>query len=156
MKKLLGTVAGLAFVLALPASTAWAQYPAANSIIIDDNTVVLGQTVTGTACCFQGPVNWIVQSTPRSVGSSFPNAQGIATITFVIPSDLDNGVHTLSASGFDLNGQPLTVTTTFTVAAAGGLTPTGSNTIPWLLIGLGSVAVGGTLVGVSKRRTAKI
>lgn len=156
MKKLLGTIAGLALALMLPASTAFAQgYTAPNSITINDPTTVRGQQVTSTACCFQGEVTWVMRSHPRTVGTSFPNAQGVATLTWTIPADAEIGNHTLSASGFDVNGIPLTVTTTFSVSAPGGLTPTGSNTIPWLLIGLGSVAVGGTMVSVAKRRSVK-
>lgn len=152
MKKLLGTVAGLALALALPVSAAWAQYPPANTIEMSDTTVTRGQNVTAQACCFSGTVNWTAQSTPRSVGTSQADANGVATITFAVPSDFENGTHTLFASGFDVNGAPLTLSTTFTVTS-GGLTPTGSNSIPWLLIGVGAVTVGSTFVGVSKRRS---
>ena len=155
MKKLLGTVAGLAFALALPMSAAWAQYPPGNIITIDDPTAVVGQTLTASACCFTGTVNWTAQSTPRSVGTSIADGNGVATITFTVPSDFDNGTHTLFASGFDLNGAPITLSTTFTVSGASGLTPTGSNSLPWMLIGVGAVTVGGTFVGVSKRRNSK-
>lgn len=152
MKKLLGTIAGLALALALPSSAAWAQYPAGNSITMNDTTVTPGQVVNSDACCFQGQVTWVAQSHPIVLGTSFPNAQGVATLTWTVPTHLTPGSHTLSASGFDVNGIPLTVRTTFTVVSGGGLTPTGSNTIPWLLIGLGSVAIGGTMVTVAKRR----
>ncbi|HVL90868.1 MAG TPA: hypothetical protein VM841_11615 [Actinomycetota bacterium] len=156
MKKLLGTVASLALALALPASTAWAQqYPTSNFVSMDDTTVVINQLVNSSACCFQGPVTWTMRSHPRVVGTSFPDTSGVARLTWRVPADAELGSHTLSASGTDINGIPLTVTTTFTVVRGtgrGGLTPTGSNTIPWLLIGLGSVAVGGTLVTVAKRR----
>lgn len=156
MKKLLGTVAGLALALALPISAAWAQYPPGNSIEINDATAVRGQSLTAIACCFDGTVNWTAQSTPRSVGTSTADSNGTATITFVVPSDFENGTHTLFASGFDLNGFPQTLSTTFTVSSSGGgLTPTGTNSIPWLLIGVGAVTVGGTFVGVSKRRAGK-
>lgn len=150
MRKLLGTAAGLALALALPVSTAWAQaYPPANSITVDKTSAARGETLTGTARCFQGPVTW--RAAGSTVGTSFPNAQGVATISFVV-GNLSTGSHTLSASGHDCNGIPLSLATVFSVRAAGGLTPTGSQTIPWLLVGFGSVAVGSTFVGVAKRR----
>ncbi|MGH2828889.1 MAG: hypothetical protein ACRDJM_00240 [Actinomycetota bacterium] len=152
MKKLLAVAAVMLLALGLPLSAAWAQYAPQNFVDVSSPTLLRGQPQTATACCFIGTVQWVAQSAPRTVGTSFADVNGVASITFTIPADFENGTHSITASGTGLNGSPLSVSTTFTVTGGRQLIPTGSKTLPWVLVGVGSVVVGGGFVGIARRR----
>ncbi|HVL90482.1 MAG TPA: LPXTG cell wall anchor domain-containing protein [Actinomycetota bacterium] len=172
-----GRAAAIALSVLAVSTTAWAQYPPQNFITVTPPTVVRGQLAIATACCFQGSVTWTAFSHPRHVGTSTAGSGGLTSITWTVPLDMELGDHTLTASGSDRRGRPLTLATRFTVVSetvvagtrfnrggvvgsTGGsagtrLQTTGSNTIPWMLIGIGSVLAGGTMLGVSRRRKVK-
>lgn len=155
MKKLLAVAALSLTALALSLSTAWAQnYQPQNFISTDRQVVQRNQPIRVDACCFLSNtfVQYIGSSTPRVVGNDQADANGFSTITFTVPADFENGTHTVNARGTGRDGQPLSLTTTFTVTGGGGLIPTGSQTLPWVLVGLGTVVVGGTFVGFARRR----
>jgi len=194
LSALVGAVLLLAAVAA-PAATA-ATYPASdNTVSIEGGStdIKAGDEVSISAKTFQGEsdVTFTVSSPIASLGSGrggaalagaaasgscetgsscvvVADADGVATalVSFTQP-----GKHTVTAEGTDPNGEPLTVTSTVTVADAaaddtdgtddsgdespdsGGLANTGADLIQYAVIGLGLVAVGAVIMIALRRRS---
>lgn len=137
------------------------------SLALSQTTAARGSTMTATANPgstdaqeFNGAVSWFVNSTRVQVGSSNANSAGGASLTFVVPSTLESGAHTIEATGTSAAGTTLTVTRAFTVSGGTALARTGapSNTDDMVRVGGALIVVGAVLVfGVARRRrTAQI
>jgi len=147
----------LLFATAGPAS-AGNGYGDEDTIAVSDSTVVAGQPITVTACCFAPGSTVTFTLEGLVVGTATADANGVATLTFTMP-DLGPGTYRLEASGTGADGQPLVVSTTLTVggtgrgAGSGALPTTGSDSsLPMSQIGIGAVAGGGLLVLLAKKR----
>ncbi|MHB8512018.1 MAG: hypothetical protein ACYDCC_07520 [Actinomycetota bacterium] len=93
-------------------------------------------------------------STPEHIGDFNFDSNGNFDILIQIPNDVGAGTHTLRAVGQSRFGSQLTVTATIFVPGK-ALTPTGAKVLPIAILGVGMVLVGGTAVGVTKRRKTK-
>jgi hypothetical protein len=137
-----------------------------------------GDSATATFTGF-GPntsVQFTFRSDPVSLGTVVANSQGVAVLTFTVPTSADVGLHQVEAAGVAANGQALVLNASYTVNGVLGATvtqpdgtssspegtsteganlaTTGSNaTLPLVRAGLVAIAIGGLVVmGVRKRR----
>jgi LPXTG-motif cell wall-anchored protein len=159
LKKLLALAAVMLFATA-GAVHAQDYPPAANSLVVSDTTVVVGQSVTLTSKTFLAgsQVTFTMFSAPIVLGTATANSSGVATLVTAIPGGVAAGSHRVEATGTGTNGQPLTVSSTITVGGTGGtnLPTTGSaNTRPMTQIALGALAGGGLLVFLASRRRSR-
>lgn len=67
-------------------------------------------------------VQAVVYSEPRVIGTATADADGRASITAVMPLDLEPGTHTVVATGTGPQGQPVQAVGAFTLGAAGLVT----------------------------------
>ena len=160
-------VAGLvvALTLALGTGVASAQYPTPPTIqTVSQN----GYNFTFRATGFQpgSNVTWSY-STTGSLGSSVADASGVATLTTTLPSSLSGAV-TVTASGVNPDGAPISVSTVVTVGASSGggsagttsgsdsgLAFTGSNTSSVLLrAGVLALVLGAAAVFLARRKSS--
>ncbi|MGH9246016.1 MAG: LPXTG cell wall anchor domain-containing protein [Acidimicrobiales bacterium] len=146
----------LLVVLGAGAADAQEYPPQPDFLTVSDSTVFVGQTITVTARTFQ-PGSTVQFAINPPLGSGTANADGIASISATIPS-LSAGQHTITATGVDTAGAPLTVSGTVTVVvpAEAPLPVTGANSLPLARIGIVAVAAGGLLVLFSRKRRAAI
>jgi beta-glucosidase len=84
---------------------------------------VRGQAIVVEATGFEAGalVDVVLNSTPRALGSTTADAQGVVEYDFVVPADLESGAHTLEFTGATSSGDA-TVVYAFTVAAESGST----------------------------------
>lgn len=148
------------FAVASPAQGQ--QYPPEELFITSCATAVPGGECTVTSGFWDpgSTTSVTVRSQPVNVGSTTADADGVSTLTFVVPDNLTLGTHTITVTGF-VDGLPVDISTTFEVvapgappAAAGALPRTGDNTVPVARIGAALVAIGGGLMFVTRRRRA--
>ncbi len=167
MKKL--GIAGVALlaigVLLLPSigSAQCSEYPlCSESGQVSDGAPRRGQTITFSYSGGEGSpgssFSVDLLSHPRRLTTGTFDSSGNFSVRVTIPSDAELGGHTLRAVGPSRFGGQLTVTAFINVVAGAPLTATGSNTVPLLMVGLGSIMVGGTFVGFGfrRRKTAKV
>lgn len=111
-------VLAAALLLASAPGMASAQTYGGGTVAVSDSTVVPGQTITVTACCFSGVVEFAIAG--RSLGSGVAALDGNVSAQVTIPTDLAPGTYPLTATGFSLADFPdeLTVTTNITVVGA--------------------------------------
>lgn len=159
VKRFALTVMLICAFLGFGAAAASAQVypPQQASVTASAHTVGPGATVTFVATGFRvgSTVTFTIFSTPRVLGTAVADANGTATLTVQLPSDLPPGDHVVKASGIDPQGNPLTVSTPITIVGNGATTTprTGSRfTVPLTRIGVSAVALGGLLVLVARRR----
>jgi hypothetical protein len=163
-------VLGAGMVLLAPAAHA-AQAgptypPAAPAISVSSTVVDPGQSVTVTGTGFQslsavtatwtgpGARGLAAQSLPFGVRALTADAAGSVTtsITFSVA-----GAHVITLSGVDSAGAPVSLSTTVQVqgaAAAGELSHTGFPLLQYLLVALGLLVVGTTIVYLVRRHRA--
>lgn len=164
IKKILLLSAGLLFAAAGTASAAPAQdcYPlCSNGVTSSDTTVSPGESITLSARTFQGNVTFTLFSEPVVLGTVAANSDGVATITTTIPANTSPGTHRVEATGTGVDGQPLTVVLSITVAGSGAggvMARTGtSSTVPMTQVAIAALAGGGLLVLMAnKRRGTKV
>jgi hypothetical protein len=161
-----GSLAVVLIVLLALGGTAGAQtYSGGASLVVDDPTVRPGEPVTATASGFQPGSVVTFTLLGDVVGTAIADADGVATITFDMPSDLAPGEYMLVASGVAPDGSPLEVTTTITVVAAGTeatadtsrrddpLARTGSDVQGLLRVGAVMLTLGAVLVLAVRKRS---
>lgn len=141
----LGLAAG-AGVLALAAGPAEAQvcYPpgsaacsttttAAVTVVVgvSDDTVVPGQQIQVTAEGFLlgSTVTITIESVEQTIGSAIVDAQGGVDTRVSIPTNMENGQHTLRVKGTGTNGLPRVVSRVITLSGSTVNTPV-ANVIP--------------------------
>ena len=114
------------------------------SVLLKAPGFVADETVTAT-----------VYSTPQVLGTTAADSAGLVSYSFVVPTGLAQGSHTLQFAGaslrsdfaFHLGENPVPVISTSGVApTVGTLAKTGSNTVPFLLTGLFLLWAGAMLV----------
>lgn len=162
LRKLFIITAALMSVPAIAAAQTYTPVQSA-SIALSQTTVARGASLTATVTGgttasqqFNGTVSWFVNSVRTQVGTSSANASGGASITFVVPSTLETGAHTVEATGTSVAGTTLTVTRAFTVSGGTGLARTGSsNTGDMVRLGGALLVVGAALAFGVRRRTAR-
>lgn len=165
MKKLVAL--GVIAVLVGLASPAYAQYQGQNFVACTPATANPGSNVACEAGYFQpgSTVTWTLFSTPVNLGTSVADSNGIARISFTMPTGMSLGAHTVQATGtsFDGVGQTaLTVTAGITLgnavsqtAPTGNLPVTGSDTGYMTTIAVALVAGGALLVLATRRKSSK-
>jgi hypothetical protein len=112
-------------------------------------------TLTGSGYLPNSTVSLIIYSTPQVLTTVVTDATGSFTATVTVPAGLQNGSHTLVASGVDPAGNVRYVTLPVTVSGgtASKLPATGFDIVLPLTGGLLAIAVGIALVFVGRRRT---
>ena len=176
-------VAGLvaAVTLALGTGVASAQYPTPPTI---QTVTQNGSTFTFRATGFQpgSNVTWsystsgsgggasaVVRAATGSLGSSVADASGVTTLTTTLPSGLSGAV-TITASGVNPDGAPISVSTVVNVGASSGggsagttsgsgsesgLAFTGSDTASVLLrAGVLALVLGAAAVFLARRKSS--
>jgi hypothetical protein len=158
-----GTVAAAALLL-LVAVPSDAQYPLPTSLVSSDGgSCTPGAPVTLTV---QGAapgtdVTFIFQPDAVVIGVATADANGTAVLQTTWPVNASAGLHTVVAQGVD--GDPnnpmtldLSIEVTCAPGAAGALARTGSDTLPWVRIGVVLVALGGILLLTTRKRHAVV
>ncbi len=109
-----------ALLLAFAPGVASAQTYGGATVSPSDSTVVPGQEITVTACCFSGVVEFAIAG--RSLGNALAGLDGNVSAVVTIPADLAPGTYQLTATGFSLADFPdeLTATTNITLVADTG------------------------------------
>lgn len=104
-----------ALLLAFAPGVASAQTYGGATVSVSDTTVVPGQEITVTACCFSGSVEFAIAG--RALGNAVAGLDGNVSAVVRIPADLAPGTYQLTATGFSLADFPdeLTATTNITV-----------------------------------------
>ncbi len=170
-----------AAALALAATPGVAQaqgYDEGDFIAVSDTTVVPGQPITISGCCFVGDVVIDIFSTPQRLGTATADANGVFNTTVEIPTDITPGEHTITATGQNIDGSgELVLRFPITVVGAGAgagdtagigdgagagvglgtgtLPRTGAEAFPLAQAGLALVLVGAAAVlSVRSRRSA--
>jgi LPXTG-motif cell wall-anchored protein len=145
--------------IAPPASVPTADGPlAAPSGTGATGSVVKGQKVTlhGTGYAPNSLVSVLVYSTPQVLTTVMTDSSGSFTVEVTVPAGLPDGRHTLVAAGADPSGNVRYLTLPITVTAGSAeLAYTGASIMTPALLGLGALALGGGLLVVSRRRTAR-
>jgi titin len=121
-------------------------------------SVVKGQQVTvhGTGYAPNSLVSVLVYSTPQVLTTTMTDGSGSFTVQVTVPAGLPDGRHTLVASGADSSGHLRYLTLPITVTAGSAeLAYTGASVLTPALLGLGALVLGGGLLVVSRRRTAR-
>ena len=153
-------VAACAIVgLLLVAGPASAAYPPdAPSIGTASSSVPNGgsTTVTGSGWEPGATVSLTIASTPQSLGTVSVASDGTFSKDVTLPC-LDDGTHTVTASGTGSSGAASSASTTITVTGScdpsGGTLPhTGSNAASLFTLAAGLVLLGAVLVIVMSRR----
>ncbi len=148
----LGMAAAIGF-----AGPAAAQGYAGPTIVV---VAVTGDTanVSGNGWQPGALITVTIQSDPVVLGTINANGAGTFSQNFTIPC-LENGTHTITASGIAADGLPRTSSDVVTIqncvitAGARALAFTGSNdTFPFVGIGVGLILAGAVLAVVAQRR----
>ena len=158
-----GTVAAAALLLfvAVPAD---AQYELPTSLTSSDGggcnpgspvTLTVQGAAPGT------DVTFIFQSDPVVIGVVTADANGTAVLHTTWPVNASSGLHTVVAQGIggdsvDPGPLDLSIEVTCAPGAAGALARTGSDSLPWVRIGVVLVALGGILLLTTRRRHASV
>jgi hypothetical protein len=155
MKKVLVVLAvsGVATLLGLGAAGA-VDYPATSGgLAVSSSSVAPGGrvTISGGGFAPGAQVQITVASTPTLLATVSADGSGSIQATVTIPSNLEPGTHTLSATGANPAGGTLVLTSTITVS---GLALTGSNTGVLVGVALALLGAGVLLVVVTRRRRA--
>lgn len=120
---------------------------------VDGNTV----NVNGTGFLPGATITVTIQSNPIVLGTATANASGSFSKDFEIPC-VEDGLHTITASGTGANGLPASTSTQVTIkncviATDARLAFTGSNdTFPFVGAGIGLVLAGAVLIVIAHRR----
>ncbi len=162
LKRLVAGTTGAAVILLFLAVPAGAQYAVPTSITSSDPCVP-GSPVTLTV---QGAapgtdVTFIFQPDAVVIGIATADANGTAVLQTTWPVTASSGLHTVVAQGIggdSVNPGPLDLSIEVTCApgAAGALARTGSDSLPWVRIGVVLVALGGILVLTTRKRHAVV
>jgi titin len=121
-------------------------------------SVVKGQKVTlhGTGYAPNSLVSVLIYSTPQVLTTVMTDSSGSFTVQVTVPAGLPDGQHTLVAAGADPSGNVRYLTLPVTVTAGSAeLAYTGASVLTPALAGLGALVLGGGLLVVSRRRTAR-
>jgi LPXTG-motif cell wall-anchored protein len=150
-------MAALGLSLAAPA---FAQYPVPNPGITCLEIVQAGgsASVSGTNWLQNSTVVLTFESDPVVVGTPETDDEGSFSTTVTIPSDAEEGTHTITATGRDQAGDPATASCPVTVTAGvpGEIPVTGTNISLGLII-LGAMIVAGLgFLVVSRRKKADV
>ena len=158
-----GTVAATVALLlvAVPADAQYAEPAVLTSS--DGSGCTPGSPVTLTAAgAVPGTdVTFIFGPDQVVLGIATADANGVAVLQATWPVDASSGLHTVVAQGLD--GDPdgpvpldLSVEVTCAPGAAGALARTGSDSLPWVRIGVVLVALGGILLLTTRKRHAMV
>lgn len=160
LRTLLITAAAL---IAIPTSAMAQTYTPVQSATISVSATSVNRGGTLTAQVnpgstagqqFTGTVTWFTNSVRTQVGQSTASNGG-ASLTFIVPAALENGTHTVEATGTSVAGTSLTVTRSFSVVGGTTLARTGSSNAGDLTrIGGALLVVGAALAYGVRRRIA--
>jgi hypothetical protein len=152
------------------AASAQVYPPAGATFAIDPSLISCGGSVTATGSGWQAgaTITLTLASDPQTVGTAVVASDGTFNSTFTPPSTLDEGAHTVTASGTAANGLHTDLSTTLTVRSCpaagavpvrgGALAFTGSDNtglivaIAVLLLLLGAVLT----IAAARRRKASL
>lgn len=152
-------------------TTTTAQVIFSASLTVSDLTLIPGQQfqVTATGYLAGTTVTFTIESVEQLLGTATANAQGVASATVRVPSDLPAGVHTVRSKGTGADGRPLVLSRPVTVVLSavtgpvrsgvgstpgGSLTRTGASVVTTSAVGVGLVVGGLVLTRSVKKRKA--
>ncbi len=160
---LMGALAVAPVVALSTGAGAQAYPPSACTVGTSQVDVTPGQTITISISGFAPSTQVNLALDGQAIGSLTTDGSGSGSGSFTVPSNLSPGTHTLSASGDSGVGGTCDPSTTLTVAGAaagaraaggGALAFTGSDTLPFVWIGLAALTIGAALVIAVRRRAA--
>jgi titin len=149
------TVSGISAPSSVPASDGPLVVPSGNG---STGNVVKGDKVTvhGTGYAPNTVVSVLVYSTPQVLTTTMTDGSGSFTVEVTVPAGLPDGQHHLVAAGADPSGHMRYLTLPITVTGGSAeLAYTGASVLTPALLGLGALVLGGGLLVVSRRRTAR-
>ncbi len=135
------------------------DYPATTGTLNTSLTSVApgdSVTVSGDGFLPGTPVQITIESTPTLLARVNADARGAIRATVTIPSGLEPGTHTLTATGANPSGGTLVLSRTITVTGGGGsgLPLTGTNTALLVGLALAVLVVGWLLIVLTQRHHA--
>ena len=155
-------VALLGLVLSAGAALAQSRpaYPPGASVACDASAGTPGETIACSATGFAPGSEVTVEVLGNGWSLTLTvtaNSEGVASASFQIPEDANDGRATVTFSGQDASGNFVRVASaTFTVqeqaAGAGPIPATGANVSNGAILALGGIVLGGALVYGSRRR----
>lgn len=149
------TVSGIAAPSSVPTADGPLAIPSGTG---STGNVVKGEKVTlhGTGYAPNTVISVLVYSTPQVLTTTTTDGSGSFTVEVTVPAGLPDGHHTLVAAGADPSGHMRYLTMPITVTAGRAeLAYTGASVLTPALLGLGALVLGGGLLMVSRRRTAR-
>ena len=163
MRKAL-TALALAAALAVFVGPAIAQAqsypPSGEALTVSDSRVARGQSITirGGGADPGASVQIVIRG--EVVATTTADGDGNFSASFAVPSGLQIGTYTVTArsNGVILASLQVAVTTTSGSGSSGDLPFTGTNTLPCIGIGIGVglIALGSSLLLMSRRRTERV
>ena len=141
------------------------QYPPSGpTATLSSQSVGANRTITisGAGWLPGSTVTITLQSTPQTLGTAQVAADGTFSATVQIPCNVDPGQHTISVSGTGADGLPHTVSAALTVDPCGSPVSSlartgGSNTIPYIGVGVGLILFGAMLtIAFTRRRKSTL
>jgi hypothetical protein len=144
---------GLVMGVASPAM-AGEGYTDEDALVLSDTTVAPGEEFEATIGVCEPGSEATFEIDGEPAGEAIADDEGQATDTLTAPTE--EGTHTVTGSCTGPDGEAVVLSSTLTVAAAGGPLPaTGSsNTMPLTRVALAALVVGGLLVLIATRRTS--
>jgi 5'-nucleotidase len=152
--------AALAVVVGPAVAHAQDYPPVSEDLTVSDSTVVPGQSITisGSGAEPNSTVSIYLFSAPILLGTTTADGDGTFSATVTIPAGVSPGTHTLRAiqGGEVLASVALVVVGSGSGGSSGSDLPfTGGTTLPGIGIGVGLIAVGSTLLLLSRRRRSQ-
>ena len=165
MRKLAGlavSVMVLGLTLGVLATPASAQYPPGDTTCgVGDTSIGPGDQITVSGIGWQpgSTVTFTLQPGDIELGSTTVGDDGsFGPIVLTIPNSVAPGSYSLSCSGIDVEGRPITRNNPIQVVVAGGAAFTGTtlNVPLWLALIAGLLATGVFLVVLGGRRRRSV
>lgn len=157
------SAAQVCYPIGSPACTTTIPGPV-GGITVSDVTVTGGQSLLVTGDGFQAgsTATVTIESVEQTIGTAVVDAQGKVSTKVTIPTNLENGVHTIRIKGTGSNGQPRVLSQLVTLTGAGtgtgttgtGLARTGVYVVPASVAGLGLLGTGVFLARTAKKKKA--
>ena len=128
--------------------------PSGEALTVSDSRVARGQSITirGGGADPGASVQIVIRG--EVVATTTADGDGNFSASFAVPSGLQIGTYTVTArsNGVILASLQVAVTTTSGSGSSGDLPFTGTNTLPGIGIGVGLIALGSSLLLMSRRR----
>ncbi len=132
--------------------------PAAPSVTLGSTTVTAGGTISGSASGFEPGEDVVgtLFSTPRTLGTVVADATGRVDFSFVVPADVEPGVHRLELAG-QRSGRTVSIEVeVLGVTVPGTLPATGAGSGELVVAAMALLVAGAALRRGGQRRAAAV